>query len=149
VDRVELHAADVDPAAVRCARHNVGAAGGAVHEGDLYDALPGSLRGRVDVVVANAPYVPTDAIHLMPPEARAHEPRVALDGGGDGLDVARRVVTGAPGWLSPRGAVVVETSRAQAPALVDAVRAAGLVPRVARSQALDATAVVGQLRGRP
>jgi release factor glutamine methyltransferase len=140
---VEVHAADVDPAAVRCARDNVVPAGGAVHEGDLFDALPRSLRGRVDVLVANAPYVPTDAIALMPPEARTHEPHVALDGGADGLDVARRVVAGAAPWLSPRGAVVVETSRTQAPALVAAVRAAGFVPRVARSRSLDATAVVG------
>ena len=43
------------------------------------------------MLVANAPYVPTDAIALMPPEARDHEPRVALDGGPDGLDVQRRV----------------------------------------------------------
>jgi release factor glutamine methyltransferase len=86
---VELVACDVEPAAVRCARENIEPAG-SVYEGDLYDALPASLRGRVDVLAVNAPYVPTDAIALMPPEARLHEPAVALDGGGDGLDVPRR-----------------------------------------------------------
>ena len=70
--RVELHAADVDPAAVACARGNLDGIG-EVHEGDLYDALPADLRGRVDVLAVNAPYVPTDAIDLMPPEARLHE----------------------------------------------------------------------------
>src|SRR5207237_4143986 len=83
---IELHAADVDTAAVSCARRNIGA-GGEVYVGDLFDALPRALRGRVDVVVANVPYVPTDEIALMPPEARVYEPRVALDGGDDGLDL--------------------------------------------------------------
>ncbi|MEV6629102.1 putative protein N(5)-glutamine methyltransferase, partial [Amycolatopsis sp. NPDC051114] len=85
----ELHAADVEPAAVACARVNLPDA--FVYEGDLYDALPSSLRGRVDVLMANVPYVPSDAVATMPPEARLHEPRVALDGGTDGLDLARRV----------------------------------------------------------
>ena len=69
--------------------------GAGCYEGDLYEPLPAALRGRVDLLVANAPYVPTEAIALMPPEARLHEPLVALDGGADGLDVARRVVAGA------------------------------------------------------
>ena len=54
------------------------------------------------MVVANAPYVPTDAIALMPPEARDHEPSVALDGGPDGLDVQRRVVTASPRLVGAR-----------------------------------------------
>ena len=99
VPGVEVHAADVDPVATACAATNLGDRGH-VHTGDLYAALPDDLRGRVDVLVANAPYVPTDAIGTMPPEARDHEPRVALDGGGDGLDVQRRIIarpaTGSP-----------------------------------------------------
>jgi len=95
LDRVELYAVDIDPVAVRCARRNV-AAGGQVFEGDLYEPLPGALRGRVDILVANAPYVPTEEIRLLPPEARIHEPWVALDGGADGLDVQRRVAATAP-----------------------------------------------------
>jgi release factor glutamine methyltransferase len=141
--RVELYAVDVDPAAVRCARRNVAAAGGRVYEGDLYEPLPTALRGRVDVLVANAPYVPTEAVGLMPPEARLHEPRVALDGGADGLDVLRRVNAGASGWLAPGGHLLVETSRRQAPAFAAAVAAAGLVPEVISSEEFGATVVVG------
>ncbi len=115
LDRVELHAVDIDPAAVRCARRNVAAHGGQVYEGDLYAPLPATLRGRVDVLVANAPYVPTEAIGLLPAEARLHEARVALDGGADGLDVLRRVIAAAPQWLAPGGHLLVETSERQAP----------------------------------
>ena len=141
VPGIELHATDVEPAAVRCARRNLAPFGGTVGEGDLYRPLPGRLRGRVDVLVANAPYVPTAEIALMPPEAREHEPRVALDGGTDGLDVLRRVVAGASGWLAPRGRLLVETGELQAPVLAAAVREAGLVPVVVHDEDLGATAV--------
>ena len=138
---VELHAADVDPAAVRCARRN---GVPAVYEGDLYDALPAALRGRVDVLVANAPYVPTAAIALMPPEARDHEARAALDGGADGLDVQRRVAAGAPGWLAPDGALLVETSDQQAPATLAAFTAAGLTAHLVQDDDLGGTVAVGR-----
>jgi release factor glutamine methyltransferase len=142
---VELYAADVEPAAVRCARRNVGAVGGQVLEGDLVEPLPQSLRGRVQLLVANVPYVPTDAIALMPPEARLHEPLVTLDGGSDGLDVLRRVATAAPRWLAPGGHLLVETSDAQVGAAVTAFTAAGLVARVVTDEDAEATAVVGTL----
>jgi release factor glutamine methyltransferase len=138
---VELHAADVDPAAVRCARRNVD---GAVHRGDLYAALPAALRGRVDVLVANAPYVPTGEIGLMPPEAREHEARVALDGGADGLDVQRRVAAGAPDWLATGGSLLIETSRRQAPATLAACAAAGLAGRLVSDDDLAGTVVVAE-----
>ncbi|GAA2423960.1 putative protein N(5)-glutamine methyltransferase [Streptomyces macrosporus] len=140
---VELHAVDVDPAAVRCARRNVAPFGGRVYRGDLYGPLPAALRGRVDVLPANAPYVPTGEIGLLPAEARVHEPRVALDGGADGLEVQRRVIAGAPEWLAPGGSLLVETSGRQAPLTVEAVTRAGLVPRVIASEEWDATVVVG------
>jgi release factor glutamine methyltransferase len=138
---VELHAADVDPAAVRCARRNLV---GSVHEGDLYAALPDTLRGRVDVLVANAPYVPTRAIALMPPEAREHEARAALDGGVDGLDVQRRVAGGAPDWLAPGGALLIETSGRQAPETMAAMTRAGLSARVVADEELAGTVVVAR-----
>ncbi|MEV4150868.1 putative protein N(5)-glutamine methyltransferase [Amycolatopsis sp. NPDC049691] len=137
----ELHAADVEPAAVSCARVNL--PGARVYEGDLYDALPSSLRGRVDVLLANVPYVPSEAVATMPPEARLHEPRVALDGGADGLDLARRVADGAPRWLAPGGTLLVETSTRQAPVLSGIFAAAGLTPRVHESEELGATVVTG------
>jgi release factor glutamine methyltransferase len=138
---VELHAADIEPSAVRCARGNLRSAG-AVHEGDLYDALPVRMKGRVDAIVANAPYVPTAEISLMPPEARDHEPRAALDGGADGLDVVRRVIEGAPAWLAHGGSVLVETSPAQLPQLTEIAERNGLTPRVASCDDLAATVVV-------
>ena len=143
LDRVELHAVDIDPTAVRCARRNA-AAGGQVYEGDLYGPLPAALRRRVDVLVANAPYVPTEELGLLPPEARDHEPRVALDGGADGLDVQRRVIAAARPWLAPGGHLLVETSMSQAPKTADTFARNGLVPRVARSDELNATVVIGE-----
>ncbi len=143
LDPIELYAVDIDPAAVRCARRNVAVAGGQVYEGDLYEPLPAALRGRVDVLVANAPYVPTGAVGLLPPEARIHEPWVALDGGPDGLDVLRRVTAAAPLWLAPGGYLLVETSERQAPQLVETATRNGLIPRVASSDELNATIVIG------
>ena len=142
LDGVELHASDIDPAAVRCARRNLGARS-QVFEGDLYDPLPVGLRGRVDILAANVPYVPTDEIGMLPPEARLHEARLALDGGGDGLDVLRRVAASAPVWLAPGGHLLVETSERQAPLAVQIFVADGLSPRVARSDELEATVVIG------
>ena len=114
--------------------------------GDLFEPLPTELRGRIDVLVANVPYVPTAAIALMPPEARDHEPRVALDGGSDGLDVARRVIAAAPDWLAPAGSLLFETSESQAPAAVATVAAAGLAARVVSDDDRGATVVVGVSR---
>jgi release factor glutamine methyltransferase len=142
-----LYAVDIDPAAVRCARRNVAAAAGQVYEGDLYEPLPRTLRGRVDILVANAPYVPTDVIGLMAPEARIHEPRAALDGGRDGLDLVRRISAAAPQWMAPRGHLLIETSEGQAPQAVDALTCDGLIPRVVRSDELNATVVVGAMPG--
>jgi release factor glutamine methyltransferase len=141
--RIELYAADIDPNAVRCARRNIPASVGRVYQGDLYDPLPATLRGRVDVLAVNAPYVPTDAVGLMPPEARLYEPRVALDGGPDGLDVQRRVAEAASQWLAPGGHLLIETSERQAPETVETVARHGLIPRVASSDDLDATVVIG------
>lgn len=142
VDTVELHAVDIDAAAVACARRNV-PADATVYEGDLYAPLPAALRGRVDVLIANAPYVPTSAIALLPAEARLHEPRAALDGGADGLDVQRRVAAAAASWLAPDGALLIESSERQAPLLADAFVGSGLVPRVVSCEELTATVVIG------
>jgi len=148
VPGVEVHAADVDPAATACAAHNLqglegaGAGSRRVHTGDLFAALPPDLRGRVDVLVVNAPYVPRDEVALMPPEARDHEPLLALDGGGDGLEVHRRVAAGARGWLSPGGVLLVETSARQAGGTEDACRAGGLVPGTVTDEVLEAAVVV-------
>ncbi|MEV0697889.1 putative protein N(5)-glutamine methyltransferase [Saccharopolyspora sp. NPDC050389] len=143
---VELYAADVDPAAVRCARRNIADAG-EVFEGDLYRPLPTGLCGRVEVLVVNAPYVPTGEVDLMPPEARLHEPQVALDGGADGLDIQRRVADEAPGWLVPGGHLLIETSRRQAPRTAELFERAGLLSQVVSCDELDGTVVVGTKPG--
>ncbi len=140
--QIELYGVDVDPAAVQCARRNVGSAG-QVYEGDLYQPLPAALRGRVDVLVANAPYVPTDEIELLPREARFYEPRVALDGGFDGLVVQRRVAAEACSWLAPGGHLLVETSETQAPWTAEIFASNGLIPWVVSRDDLDATVVIG------
>jgi release factor glutamine methyltransferase len=141
LDGLELYATDIDPAAARCARRNL--AEGRVLEGDLYAPLPATLRGRVAVLVANVPYVPTEEIAMMPAEARLHEPRVALDGGADGLDLVRRVAAGASTWLVPGGHLLVETSIRQAPVAAEIFATASLTPRVVSSEELDATVVIG------
>jgi release factor glutamine methyltransferase len=137
-----VHAADSDPAAVACARRNLPAE--RVHEGDLYDALPGELRGSVDLLVANAPYVPTAAIATMPREARDHEHRVALDGGADGLDVQRRVAAGAADWLRPGGRLVIETGRDQAEHTAALMTRAGFSTSVETDDEIGGTAVLGR-----
>ena len=150
VEPASVGKVDVDPVALAYARANL--PGAEVHAGDLWSALPARLAGRVDVVAANAPYVPTDALATMPAEARDHEPHAALDGGRDGLRLHRRVAAGAPRWLAPGGVLVLETSRPQAEATLAAVAAAGLRARVVTDDATDGTAVVGRLpdeRGEP
>jgi release factor glutamine methyltransferase len=144
LDPAELHAADIDPAAVRCARRNI-APRGHVYAGDLFEPLPAALRGRVDVLAANVPYVPTSEVALLPAEARLHEPRLALDGGGDGLDVLRRVAAQAALWLAEGGTLLVETSEGQEQQACDTTRRGGLIPRVARSPELAATVLIASM----
>lgn len=142
VPGIHLYASDIEPAAVACARRNLAGLGD-VFEGDLFTALPAELRGRIDVLLVNAPYVPSAEIAGMPPEARDFEPRITLDGGSDGLDVHRRVLADARRWLATGGSVLIETSRHQAPAAVALMEAGGLRATVAYSKKRDATVVQG------
>jgi release factor glutamine methyltransferase len=145
--QAQVYAAEIDPVAVDCARLNLARAGqDAAHVllGDLYDPLPTGLRGRVGLLTANAPFVPTASISLMPAEARLHEPRRALDGGADGLDLLRRVISGAGAWLAPGGHVIVQASERQSGDLVRAMTHAGLRSQTVISTDLDAAVVAGQ-----
>lgn len=149
----ELHAADVDAAAVECAQRNLDAAAGAVpvgvvHRGDLFDALPPELHGRFDAIVVNAPYVPTGAIELMPREARLHEPHIALDGGVDGAGLHRRIATDAQEWLAPHGSLLIETSALLANSTFEAVREAGFATSISESETFDAVVVIGSTNHR-
>lgn len=113
---------DRSAAAVRCARANGVAA---VHA----DLAAAPVRPRsIDVVVAVAPYVPTDALRLLPPDVQRHEPRLALDGGADGLDLVRSVARTAAAALRPGGWLLVEVGGDQDRALVPTLAALGFAP---------------------
>jgi release factor glutamine methyltransferase len=141
---LDLVAADIDPDATDVAAENLGDRG-IVVTGDLFAPLPTRFRGVVDVLAVNAPYVPTDAIATMPPEARDHEHRVALDGGADGLDLHRRIATEAGVWLRTGGSVVVEVSGDQAPASRELFRSTGFAVTIERDDEVDGTCVVATL----
>ncbi|WP_285849845.1 putative protein N(5)-glutamine methyltransferase [Priestia megaterium] len=143
IGHIELYATDIDSASVKCARHNTTFFGGNVYKGDLYHPLPSALHNRVDILVANAPYVPTDLIELLPQEARKYEKRVAFDGGMGGLDVQKRVASEAPIWLAPGGYLLVETSQKQALQTAEILAQNGLIPKVTHCVELDATVVIG------
>ena len=143
----ELYAVDDDDTCGALRRGNLATLNGLALLGDLYLPLPPRLRGHVDLLVANAPYVPTAAIALLPPEAREYEPRGALDGGPDGLDVQRRIVAGAATGSHPGGHLLVETSAGQAARTAALFRRGGLSAQVASSERLSATVVCGALVG--
>jgi release factor glutamine methyltransferase len=111
--RARIQATEIVPATAEVARDNALRAGVServtVLDGDLFAPLPVSLRGKLDVVVSNPPYIPTADLADLPPEVAGFEPRVALDGGADGLDVVRRIAEEAVGWLRPGGVLVMET----------------------------------------
>jgi release factor glutamine methyltransferase len=139
---VELVGTDVSPDAVANARSN------GVEEafvGDLFDAVPMSLRGRVDLLIANAPYVPSEEVARMPRESREYEPLLSVDGGPDGLAVQRRILAQAPAWLSPTGSLLTETSRSQAAPLAALARRAGLQAQVVRDEERGATVLIATL----
>jgi release factor glutamine methyltransferase len=143
VPGVTLHAADLDPVAVACALDNL-ADPDRVHQGDLFEALPGELCGRIDLLLANVPYVATRHLAFLPAEARDHEPRSALDGGDDGLAVFRAVAAGAARWLAPGGLLVSEITEAQTAAATTAVGGNALTASVATDDDLDARAIVAR-----
>jgi release factor glutamine methyltransferase len=120
-------ATELDPGALAWARRNADRYGVELLAGDLDEPLPAALAGRVDVLCANVPYVPSGAIATLPTDVRDHEPRLALDGGPDGLDVLRRLVARAGHWLAPGGGLLCEIGEDQAATGVALLTAAGLV----------------------
>lgn len=143
IGEILLYSADIDPVAIRCATRNVTKFGGLIFEGDLYNALPQSIKGNINILVANVPYVPIHAIELLPLDARLYEPKIALDGGNDGLNILRRVVKEAPYWLTGGGHLLIETSEMQASQTLEIFNNAGLISKVIRDLELDATIVIG------
>jgi release factor glutamine methyltransferase len=119
--RATVVGTDIDPAAVACARRN----GVEALEGDLDEPLASELRGRVDLITAVVPYVPTEELHLLPRDVRAHEPRHALDGGPRGTTGLVRAAETAARWLRPGGAVLLELGGDQAAVMTRTVTALG------------------------
>ena len=119
-------ATELDPGALAWARVNADRYGVELLAGDLDAPLPPELAGRVDVVCANVPYVPSEAIATLPTDVRDHEPRLSLDGGPDGLDLFRRLAERAGHWLAPRGWLYCEIGEDQAEEAAALLTAAGL-----------------------
>jgi release factor glutamine methyltransferase len=115
-------ATDIDPMAVACAGRN----GVSALVGDLDEPLPPSLRGRVDVMTAVVPYVPSEELPFLPRDVLANEPRTALDGGPRGTTVLVRAAEAAAGWLAPGGSVLLEFGGDQADEVATALEDAGL-----------------------
>jgi release factor glutamine methyltransferase len=124
---VRLVATDVSEAAVKVARRNAArlGLGGRVdiRVGDLLDDLPARLR--FDVIVSNPPYIPEAEYRALEPNVREYEPRLALHGGDDGLDLLRRLIPAAAARLRPGGVVAVEVGAGQAAAVGALCAAAG------------------------
>ncbi len=124
-----VHATDLDAGALGLARENalrLGAYAVSFSQGDLYDGLRAPFH-RFDLIVANPPYVPAPDIPGLPADVRSFEPRLALDGGPDGLTVLRRVIDGAPAFLVPGGALAVEVGAGEAEAVAALFAARGFV----------------------
>lgn len=117
---------ELDPAALEVAKRNAAALGRAIAwaRSDLLDELPAAAR-PVDLVAANLPYIPSGEIAELMPEVRDHEPRLALDGGPDGLGLIRRLIAAAPAAMAPGGVVVLESGPEQPEAIAQLLAASG------------------------
>jgi release factor glutamine methyltransferase len=119
--RATVLATDVDPVAIACARRN----GVRALVGDLDEPLPPSLSGRVDIMTAVVPYVPTEELPFLPRDVLDHEPRPALDGGPRGTTVLVRAAEAAARWLRPGGSVLLELGGEQASEVATALEDVG------------------------
>lgn len=144
VPGIRLVSADLDPRAVEVACRNLAGLDATVVHGDLFDPVPRELRGRVAVISVVAPYVPTNEIDLLPHEARDFEPRIALDGGADGLQLLGRIIADAPPWLAPGGVLVTEVSEEQSERAAALLRESGLSPEVEIDEEAGTTVVSGR-----
>jgi release factor glutamine methyltransferase len=139
---VTLTACDIDPVALTFARTNLRNLGADIIQGDLFGALSPSVHGAFDVVVFNGPYVPRDEIATLPREAQRYEPRGALDGGIDGLDLHRRVADELWRWLSPTGVLIAECAAHQVSAVLTLFMTHGWESATIGDDDIDAHVVV-------
>lgn len=129
--KLDVWGTDASPEALAVARANLAGVGRAsvrvrLAEGDWFRALPSDLRGRVDVIVTNPPYVAHHEVPDLPPDVRDWEPELALVSGGPaGLDDVAAIVAEAPSWLTRPGSLLVEMAPHQTDAARDMARAAG------------------------
>ncbi len=116
--RALVYAVDISPAALAVARRNAERHGvaGRLHlmAGDLLTPRP----QLVDLIVSNPPYVAADEWASLPVAVRDHEPKLALDGGPDGLAITQRLLSEAPAVLRPGGVLLVEIGATQAASVV-------------------------------
>lgn len=124
VPGAQVHAVELDPAAYAWAERNLEGTGVDLRRGDMAEAF-GDLDGRVDVVVCNPPYVPLDAYDGVAPEARDHDPALALWSGDDGLDAMRVLERVAARLLRPGGVVGAEHADVQGSSAVAVFAATG------------------------
>ena len=113
---VDLSSGAIDVASANARRLDLDVS---IWRGDLFDALPDRLRGRVDLLVANPPYLSADDIDDLGTQVRDHEPRVALVAGHDGLMILRRIAVELDDWLSPRGRFGIEIGQDQGSAVAE------------------------------
>lgn len=109
-DGLKIHAVDLSPQAIKIAEQNAGrhevATRMTFYEGDLFAPLPEDLQ--VDAIVSNPPYVQTAELDQLDADVKDHEPRLALDGGEDGLEIVRRIIADAPRYLKSNGLLLLE-----------------------------------------
>jgi release factor glutamine methyltransferase len=126
IPSLTVDAVDLSEAALALARENVAALGAesrvTLHHGSLYKPIG---EARYDLIVSNPPYIPSAECDTLMPDVALFEPRLALDGGADGLLVLRTVVAGAPAHLLPGASLVVELGHDQGPAARALAEAAG------------------------
>ena len=116
---ITVHAIDVSAEALALARENAAVHQVSdritFHEGDAFAALPSPMQ--FDLIVSNPPYIAAEEIATLSPEVRDFDPRLALDGGADGLDFYRRLATEAGAFLKPGGKLMLEFGDGQETAL--------------------------------
>lgn len=146
---IEVTAIDRSPAALDIARQNAEQHGVAdrirLLEGNLYEPL--DAEARFGLIVSNPPYVTTDELAHLAPEVRDQEPRLALDGGTDGLDVLRPLIDTAPTWLEPDGYLMVEIGYQQGEAVRERFIATGFLDVIVLKDGAGHSRVVQGRRG--
>lgn len=141
-------AIDLSRPALDVARRNAGRHGVAERIRFVQASLLAALRGPVDLIVSNPPYVPDAAIRVLQTEVRDHEPHLALRGGEDGLDLLRRLVNQAAACLRPEGLLIMEFGAGQEDGVREAVTpVAGLTIVKVRSDLQDIARVLVARRG--